>query len=88
VGVIAGIECDVGDRLAAELELLRRPLEAQAPDVLLDRLADHAPEHSVEMVGREVGDPRQLFQGKDFIQVTLDVDEHAQDSLVVSVFGL
>src|SRR5262249_50750309 len=69
VRFITGFERDAEDRWSAVLELLCGPLEAEAADVLLDRLADHPPEHPVEMEGREMRYPCQLLQGQGLIQV-------------------
>jgi hypothetical protein len=88
VCLVPSIERDASDWLVAVFELLCRALEPKPPDVLLYRFPDHSSKHSVEMEGREMGDPCQFFQRKGFIQVALDVNEYAQNAFAVVVFGL
>ena len=49
VGLVAGVEGDLGDGTLARLEQDRRALEPQPANVLLDRFPDHAAEDAVEV---------------------------------------
>jgi hypothetical protein len=87
VCLVPSIERDSSNRLVVVFELLCRALQPKPPDVLLDRFTDHSSKHAVEMEGREMSDPRQLFQGKGLIQIALDVHEYAHYAFAVVVFG-
>ena len=64
VRLVAGVQGHLGDWPVEILQLLRRALQPQAPDVLLDVLAHHAAEDAVKVIGRERRDSGQLFEGQ------------------------
>ena len=55
--------------------------------MLLQRLANEAPENAVKMKAGKGRDPRHLVQLQIVIQVLLDVDERSDDALAIVLFG-
>ena len=73
---VPGPAGDAFDRPFRPGELVRGPVEAQAPDGVARRLARDSPVDPVEVAGREAGDLRQRIEGQVFVQVVGDVGHH------------
>jgi len=83
VRVVTGLEGKVGHGVILELETVCGAFETQAADMLLNRFANQAAEDAVKVVRRETGDAGQIVQIEGVVKVSLDMDQGAQDALVV-----
>src|SRR4029453_16163656 len=68
-------ERDVEDRIVGNRQLVRRPLEAEAVDVLLGGFADGLGEEAVEVERRVAVPPRQRLEVDVSVEVVLNVDQ-------------
>jgi hypothetical protein len=83
----SSLQGNFNDGLVELLEVARRTLQAQAPDVLLQRFADEPTENSMKMKAGKGCHGGGLLQLQRVVQVLLNVDERADDPLVVIEFG-
>ena len=84
VGLIAGIEGDLGHRIGGGFQLLRGALQPQPAYILLHRLARHATEDAVEVERREARHPGEVLEREFLVEVALDVEHDAEDAFLVA----
>ena len=77
--------------LECPLSISRRPrcgaFQTQPANVLLYGFAGQAAKYTMKMVRREAGNPREIVECENLVEMPLDMDQRAQDALVVSGGG-
>ena len=71
------------NRLAGAFQLARGALQAQAPEMLAEAFADESAEDAVEVEPGECGDGRHFRERQIAVEVVLNVNQRADDTLLV-----
>ncbi len=87
MGFVAGSECDLDYWSGRKLQTHGGPLETQAPNMPGYGFSKHSGENVMEMVGRKASRPRQGLQLHRLVKMLLDMDENAQQALLVEAQG-
>jgi hypothetical protein len=88
VRLVAGIECDLGDRLLCVVQSPCRSLQPEPAGQLEWRLANHAAEHAVKMKRRQARHSCQRLQLQRIVEVKRDVFDRSLNGSCVKGAGV
>ncbi len=85
MGLVTGVQRHLDHLLRARSQVHRRPLQAQSPHMVRNRLTRHRREDAIKMKTRKTGQSGQFLQIQLFIQMLLDMPQHPQNALNIII---